>query len=78
MKGNPKQSILDINAVKSVYVESCYEIFMSSYKNGIIMMILPTYTTYPLMKCVSFLNEISIWHSAWRIDNQYVTQNDLR
>ena len=25
--------ILDINAVESVYVESCYEIFMSSYKN---------------------------------------------
>ena len=34
MKGNPKQSILDINAVKSVYVESCYEIFMSAYKKS--------------------------------------------
>ena len=34
MKGNPKQSILDINAVKSVYVESCYEIFMSAYNKS--------------------------------------------
>ena len=34
MKGNPKRSILDINAVKSVYVESCYEIFMTSYKKS--------------------------------------------
>ena len=25
--------VLDINAVESVYVESCYEIFMSSFKN---------------------------------------------
>ena len=32
MKVNPKQSILDINAVKSVYVESCYKIFMPTYK----------------------------------------------
>ena len=32
MKGNPKKSILDINAVKCVYVESCYEILMSTYK----------------------------------------------
>ena len=35
MKGNPKKSILDINAVKSVHVESCYEIFMSSCKKSI-------------------------------------------
>ena len=34
MKGNTKKSILDINAVKGVYVESCYEIFMSSYKRS--------------------------------------------
>ena len=34
MKGNPKKSILDVNAVKSVYVESCYEIFMSSCKKS--------------------------------------------
>ena len=55
-----KKSILDINAVEIVYVESCYKIFMSAYKNQILMMILPTYPTYPLMKCVSLLNEISI------------------
>ena len=34
MKGNTKKSILDINAVKSVYVESCYEIFMSALKKS--------------------------------------------
>ena len=34
MKGNPKKSILEINAVKSVYVESCYKIFMSTYKES--------------------------------------------
>ena len=34
MKGNPKKSILDINAVKTVYVESCYKIFMSIYKKS--------------------------------------------
>ena len=28
-----KKTILDLNAVESVYAESCYEIFMSSYKN---------------------------------------------
>ena len=32
MKGNPKQSILEINAVKCVYIESCYKIFISKYK----------------------------------------------
>ena len=26
--------MLDIKAVKSVYVESCYEIFMSAYKKS--------------------------------------------
>ena len=65
--------ILDINAVKSVYVESCYKIFMSAYKNQIIMMILPTYSTYPLLKCVSFLTETSRWHHARIIDNQYIS-----
>ena len=34
MKGNPEKLILDINAVKSVYVESCYKIFMSAYKES--------------------------------------------
>ena len=34
MKGNTKQSISDINVVKSVYLESCYEIFMSEYKKS--------------------------------------------
>ena len=34
MKGNPKQLILDINGVESVYVESCYKIFMSTYKES--------------------------------------------
>ena len=34
MKCNTKISILDINAVKSVYVESCYEIFMAAYKKS--------------------------------------------
>ena len=34
MKGNQKQSLIDINAVKSVYVESCYEIFRSAYKKS--------------------------------------------
>ena len=34
MKCNTEKSILDINAVKSVYVESCYEIFMSAYKKS--------------------------------------------
>ena len=34
MKVNTKISISDINAVKIVYVESCYEIFMSSYKKS--------------------------------------------
>ena len=34
MKFNTKKSILDINAVKSVYVESCYEIFMSACKKS--------------------------------------------
>ena len=42
------------------------------------MMILQTYLIYPLMKCVSFLNEISIWHHAWRIDYQYVTRNNMK
>ena len=32
VKINPKHSILEINAVKCVYVESCYKIFMSTYK----------------------------------------------
>ena len=56
MKGNPKKSILDINAVKFVYVESCYEILMSTYKelnkNDDIFHV----STYPLMKCFSVLN----------------------
>ena len=34
MKGNPKKSILDINAVKSVHVESCYKIFISALKKS--------------------------------------------
>ena len=34
MKGSPKKSTLDINAVKSVYVESCHKIFMSTYKES--------------------------------------------
>ena len=29
-----KKLILDINAVKSVHVESCYKIFMSAYKKS--------------------------------------------
>ena len=32
MKGNPEKLILEINAVLFVYVESCYKIFMSTYK----------------------------------------------
>ena len=34
MKGNTKKSILDINAVKILHVESCYKIFMSAYKKS--------------------------------------------
>ena len=34
MKCNTKKLILDINSVKSVYVESCYKIFMSEYKES--------------------------------------------
>ena len=34
MIGNTKKLILAINAVESVYVESCYEIFMSLYKKS--------------------------------------------
>ena len=34
MKGNPKKLILEINAVKCVYVESSYKIFMSKYKES--------------------------------------------
>ena len=34
MRCSTKKPILDINAVKSVYVESCYEIFMSAYKKS--------------------------------------------
>ena len=34
MKDNPKKLIVDINAVKIVYVESCYKIFMSAYKES--------------------------------------------
>ena len=34
MKVNTKESILDINSVNSVYVESCYKIFMSAYKRS--------------------------------------------
>ena len=34
MKGNPEKSMLDINAVKIVYVESYYKIFMSTYKES--------------------------------------------
>ena len=30
VKSNPKKLILEINAVKCVYVESCYKIFMST------------------------------------------------
>ena len=42
------------------------------------MMILPTYRTYPTMKCVSILTETSIRHRAWIIDDKYVTQNNLK
>ena len=43
-----------------VYVESCYKISTSTYKNRILMMIFPMYPTYPWMKCVSFLmNEVN-------------------
>ena len=34
VKRNPKKSILEINAVKLVYVESCYKIFISAYKKS--------------------------------------------
>ena len=41
-------------------------------------MIFSMYPTYPLIKCVSFLNERSRRHSARRTNNQSVTQNNLR
>ena len=34
MKCDTKKLISDINAVKSVYVELCYKIFMSAYKKS--------------------------------------------
>ena len=34
VKGDPKKLILEINAVKYVYVESCYKIFMSKNKES--------------------------------------------
>ena len=47
---------------------------MSSYKKWkIIMMILPTYWTYLIMKCVSILAWTSRWHRAWLIYDQSVT-----
>ena len=60
MKCNTKNSILDINVVKSVYVESCYEIFMSAYNKSNNNDDITHVSNYHLMKCVSFLNEISI------------------
>ena len=42
------------------------------------MMILPTYSTYSLLECVSFLTETSIRHRAWKIDDQYLTRNNLK
>ena len=34
MKGDPRKLILEINAIKCVYVESCYKIFMSTCKES--------------------------------------------
>ena len=76
--GNTKKLILDINAVESAYVESCYEIFMSSYKKSNNNNDITDVSDLPFAECVSFLTETSRWHHAWRIDNQYVTQNNLK
>ena len=59
-KCNPKHSILQINAVNFVYVESCYKILHQHTKNRIIVLIFSINPTYPLIKCVSFLkNEVN-------------------
>ena len=58
MKNNPKKSILDINVVKIVYVESCYKIFMSPLKKSNNNDDISHVSDLPLMKCVSFFNVI--------------------
>ena len=77
MKGNPKQLILDINAVKSVYVESCYKIFMSAFKTSDNNDDIIHVYDLPFDEMCLSLKWKSIWHRAWRIDNQCITRNNL-
>ena len=78
VKCNPKNSILQINAVHCVYVESCYKFFTSTYKKLNYNIDISNVSDIPFDGMCFFLDELSRRNSAKRTNNWYVSQNNLR
>ena len=74
VKGNPKNPILQINALQFVYVESCYKIFTSTYKKSNYNDDISNLSDLTFDEMCLFLDEWSRWHSARRTKNRYVTK----
>ena len=78
VKCNPKNSILQINAVQCVYVEPCYKIFTSTYKKSNYNDDISNVSELTFDGILFFHEKWSRWHSAKRTNDWYVTQNNLR
>ena len=78
VKCNPKNSILQINSVQYVYVESCYKIFTSTYKKSNYNVDISNVFYLPFDEMCLFIDEWSQWYRSKRTDNRYVTQNNPR
>ena len=78
VKCNPKNSILQINAVQCVYVELCYKIFTSTYKKSNYNIDISNVSDLPFDGMCFFLEKWSRSHSSKRTNDPYVSQNSLR
>ena len=78
VKYNQKNPILQINAVQSVYVESCYKKIISTNKKSNYNIDMYNASKLPFNDMCLFLYEWSQCHSAKRTNDRYVTQNNLR
>ena len=75
VKCNPKNSILQINAVQCVYVEICYNIFTSKYKKLNYNIDISNLSDLPFDGICFFLEKWSWWYSAKITNDRYVSQN---
>ena len=78
VKCNPKNSILQINAVQFVYVELCYKTFTSKYKKSKYNIDISNVSELPFDVMYFSLEKWCWWHSAKRTNDRRVSQNNLQ